>query len=279
MQYFLIFLIFISFNSFSLQSIKFSNSIDNSNWTIIKNSIFECSVQQKINNYGFFEISFLPKNKTTAIFKPYNKPSNTGNLKLSIIPFSWNINPSISQSFNVKYYSQFDIELDSHTDIIENSLISNQQIYISYLHMDNINYSVFVNPIGFNKIYSELLNCKSLLIPYSFEDIQFSVLFFEKNSNKLKNESKIILDKIIYFLKNSEDKYSITIESHSDSYGSRSHNLNISNQRSTFLKTQLESLVNDIQIFNFGEKKLVSTNQTENDRDINRRVILKINKI
>ncbi len=268
--------ILLPFYSFS---IEFSNSIDNSKWTLIQNSVFECTLQQKINNYGFFYLSFYSKNKSISKFQPYNKPSISGNAFLSFIPFSWSFNPSISQTIKIPYYSAFDIDLNSLSQSIENALLSNQQIHVSYNQLDHLNYSVFVNPIGFKNIYNKFNQCKSNLLPFDFSDIEFSILLFEKNSSNLIPESINILNNIITFLKHSTEPYSLSIESHSDSYGSKQHNMDLSSERSQYIFNKLKPYLKDIVIHNYGEKRLVSSNQTPDDREKNRRIILKINKI
>lgn len=266
------------FLSFTLQSAEFYNSIDQSNWHIKDNSIFECSIYQKIKNYGTFELSYFNGNKSSATLKPYNKPLLSGNAKLSFIPFIWNTQPKPEHTKNINYYSQFDIELNN-VEEVEHFLLSNRQINLYYKHMNNTHYSVSVNPIHFNTVYDSLSQCKLALLPFSFEDIQRSILFFENNKSELKKESDLILQNIINFLKNTQDKYSIIIESHSDSYGSREHNLKISEKRANLIKSKLSLFSSDITVLNLGEKRFVSPNYTASGRDQNRRVIIKINKI
>ncbi len=106
-------------------------------------------------------------------------------------------------------------------------------------------------------------------------DITFdSGLLFDVNKAALKPQTKVNLNKLSEIL----TKYAetnILIEGHTDSTGSEEHNLELSRRRAQSVANYLAGLgVNAIRftIMGYGESQPVTTNDTDEGRQVNRRV-------
>ncbi len=103
-------------------------------------------------------------------------------------------------------------------------------------------------------------------------------LFFNTGSSVIKDESYVVLDRIVKLLKVSK-KLKLDISGHTDNTGGEDINLKISNERAAAAKTYIESKGIDgsrITSKGYGDAKPVADNSTEEGRTQNRRVEFKI---
>jgi len=99
---------------------------------------------------------------------------------------------------------------------------------------------------------------------------------FDFNSDKIKDESKPTVDKIVALLKKNMD-WKMRVEGHTDNIGGESFNQTLSEKRGAAVKNHLASAGIDggrLSSTGFGLSKPVATNETEAGRAQNRRVEL-----
>jgi outer membrane protein OmpA-like peptidoglycan-associated protein len=103
-------------------------------------------------------------------------------------------------------------------------------------------------------------------------------IFFETNSYKLKDESKLELQKLLSFMKKYPNT-KIEIEGHTDNVGEENTNQTLSENRA---KSVIQFLVDNgiskerLSANGYGEKMPIADNNTEEGRAINRRTEFKI---
>ena len=110
------------------------------------------------------------------------------------------------------------------------------------------------------------------------EQVRLDNIFFELNSSDLRNESVVELNKIIKFMA-SNPFLVIEIGGHTDNSGSKTYNLNLSNDRARSVKDALvqRGISSDrIQTRGYGMSVPLNTNSSEQERALNRRTELKI---
>ena len=99
---------------------------------------------------------------------------------------------------------------------------------------------------------------------------------FDIDSDKIKDESKPTLDKIVAVLK-AKPQWKLTIEGHTDSTATAEHNQALSERRAASVKAYLQAAGIDgarLQIVGFGATKPIASNDNELGRAQNRRVEL-----
>ncbi|HEY5125329.1 MAG TPA: OmpA family protein, partial [Ignavibacteria bacterium] len=134
---------------------------------------------------------------------------------------------------------------------------------------------------------NQLPNYKDNITLVSYEEMkerQVSVrinnIFFDFNESKLKSESYLELDRLYKFLIENSD-ISVEISGHTDNIGSDEYNITLSNARANAVKDYLVSKgisTNRIISKGYGKSKPVATNDTDEGRQLNRRVEFKIIK-
>ncbi|MFL9708800.1 flagellar protein MotY, partial [Aeromonas veronii] len=78
---------------------------------------------------------------------------------------------------------------------------------------------VSLSSVNFRVKYQAFMDCMSSLLPYSFDDIAFSILTYEKNSDRLSAPSRRRLEMISAYLKADPSIDVVVIDAYSDSYG------------------------------------------------------------
>ncbi|HEY5535155.1 MAG TPA: OmpA family protein [Ignavibacteria bacterium] len=110
--------------------------------------------------------------------------------------------------------------------------------------------------------------------------VRINNIFFDFNESKLKSESYLELDRLYKFLNDNSD-ISVEISGHTDNIGSDEYNITLSNARANAVKDYLISKGisgNRIMSKGYGKSKPVATNDTDEGRQLNRRVEFKIIK-
>ncbi len=142
----------------------------------------------------------------------------------------------------------------------------------------------------FEKVNSELGDCPAIpnfkggdtaksKIEKELEDAGRAVIYginFDFNSDKLRDESKIVLDKIAALLKEKSD-WKMNIEGHTDNIGGDAFNQTLSEKRAAAVKNYLTNAGIDasrLSSSGLGLSKPLAPNETEAGRAQNRRVEL-----
>jgi outer membrane protein OmpA-like peptidoglycan-associated protein len=105
-----------------------------------------------------------------------------------------------------------------------------------------------------------------------------SAILFDVNKSELKPETKDSLTRFSEILKKYPDT-NLLIEGHTDSTGSDDYNLKLSKQRAQSVSDYLSGLgvtSNRFSVVGHGESKPVATNDTQEGRQLNRRVEISI---
>ncbi len=134
---------------------------------------------------------------------------------------------------------------------------------------------------------AQALNYKDNITLVSYEEMkeqQVSVrinnIFFDFNESKLKSESYLELDRLYNFLKDNPE-IKVEISGHTDNVGSDSYNITLSDARANAVNDYLVSKgINTSRIISkgYGKSNPVASNDTEEGRQLNRRVEFKILK-
>lgn len=103
-------------------------------------------------------------------------------------------------------------------------------------------------------------------------------IVFETNSDKIKSSDLMKFDIYVTYLK-AVSEATIVIEAHTDSIGNADYNLNLSQKRADSTKEQLIKMGIDqsrIEAIGYGETQPKVSNDTEENRQLNRRVTARI---
>lgn len=150
----------------------------------------------------------------------------------------------------------------------------------SHYYIDDVS----VTPIEKKEDSVASINTEDLIpkqfLPKLGETTTLKNIFFKTNKSELLSESFIELDKLVHYLSDMK-KTSIIISGHTDSIGNAEQNKKLSEERAKAVANYLTSKGIDevrIKFIGYGSTKPITTNDTEEDRQLNRRVEFIINK-
>lgn len=139
--------------------------------------------------------------------------------------------------------------------------------------------SVSLSAVRFHKHYDEFAACVAGLLPYSFKDLELTVLHYEKNSNNLNRVSREQLQSLMTYLKYDNSVTAVLVDTFSDSYGGRWHNQQLSEKRGQRILDYMtkNGIPEDrIRMEAHGETRHVASNETASGREQNRRVVIRL---
>lgn len=266
---------------------NYSANQDSSNWEVVKTTRLQCQLNHEVPYYGeaIFKASASKNKNLTFNLDMVVRPENYAIAGLKAVPPSWRSGLAARDIANMKLLKKFDGELGNQT-AWEMLTELEKGFYPTFYYQDWQNsadkIAVGISSVNFKQAYWAFLQCRDELLPYSFEDISFTVMNYQSNSSKLTKSSQQRLDKIAEYLKNDSTIESISIDSYTDSYGGRWNNLDLSRKRAKAIKDYMVSLgvdENKVKTTGFGEKRFVDTNDNILGRDKNRRLIIQIAKM
>ena len=266
---------------------NYSANQDSSNWEVVKTTRLQCQLNHEVPYYGeaIFKASASKNKNLTFNLDMVVRPENYAIAGLKAVPPSWRSGLPARDIANMKLLKKFDGELGNQT-AWEMLTELEKGFYPTFYYQDWQNsadkIAVGISSVNFKQAYWAFLQCRDELLPYSFEDISFTVMNYQSNSSKLTKSSQQRLDKIAEYLKNDSTIESISIDSYTDSYGGRWNNLDLSRKRAKAIKDYMVSLgvdENKVKTTGFGEKRFVDTNDNILGRDKNRRLVIQIVKM
>lgn len=266
---------------------QYTATADNSQWEMVTTSRLECKLNHEVPYYGeaIFGASASKNKNLTFNLDMVVRPDNYAIAGLKAVPPTWRAGLPARDLANMKLLKKFDGELGNKTSWeMLTELEKGYQPTFYYQDWQNNadKIAVGLSSVNFKQAYWAFLQCRDNLLPYSFEDISFTVMNYQPNTSKLTRSSKQRLNKIAEYLKHDPSITAISIASYTDSYGGRWNNLELSKKRAAAIKEYMVSLGIDeskVETEGFGEKRHVATNDNILGRDKNRRLVIQISKM
>ncbi|MBQ4831878.1 OmpA family protein [Pseudoalteromonas sp. MMG010] len=266
---------------------QYSANQDNSHWEVVKTTKLQCQLNHEIPYYGeaIFKANASKNKNLTFNLDMVVRPENYDIAGLKSVPPSWRAGLPARDITDMKLLKKFDGELDNKTAWEMLSELE-KGFHPTFYYQDWQNsadkIAVGVSSVNFKQAYWAFLQCRDGLLPFSFEDISFTVMNYQSNSSTLTKASQQRLEQIAQYLQNDSTIESINITSYTDSYGGRWNNLDLSRKRAKAIKDYMVSLGVDaekVDATGLGEKRFVDTNDNILGRDKNRRLIIQIAKM
>ncbi|MDO6720542.1 OmpA family protein [Psychrosphaera sp. 1_MG-2023] len=265
---------------------SYSGTLENSKWQVSQKSRLQCQLTHNIPNYG--EALFVSEaNKISNMgFELDLKrlPADYSLAQVVSVPPRWMPGKGATPIAELQWHRQFNGDLDEKSAWVMLTELEKgyfPTLYYADWHNKRDRVSVALSATNFKDNYYQFLDCIDNLLPYSFDDISYAQLHFEKNSSKLDKASRNKLAQIEEYLKHDKDIEFISVKAYSSSWGGRYTNLKMSEKRAMMLKqffVDLGVVQDKIETEGFGEKRHIASNQNELGRGENRRVVIELIK-
>ncbi|MEH6824696.1 MAG: OmpA family protein [Motiliproteus sp.] len=140
---------------------------------------------------------------------------------------------------------------------------------------------VMVSAANFQQAYRNYQSCVSGLLPVNYQQIARSAVLFPSAQWRLSDATKKRLDLIALYIKNDPSVVSVFVDGHSDSFGRRLPNRDLSRDRADAVSAYLSKIgvAEEMMTTRYhGERYPVVENNSNQNRARNRRVTIRLER-
>lgn len=265
---------------------NYSVDVESSAWALSQQTRLVCELSHAIPGYGV--ATFM-----SEASKQLNVEFNLNMLRLPNhydVADVYSMPPKWMQGAQQRKIGQMDLRKQYQGDLPQDTawqmLTELEKGFWPTIHYrdwlnSNDSVAVSLNASNFKNQYDDFSRCIANLLPFTFEDISYTVLAYRKNSAELTQYSQRRLDMIGEYLKEDLELELVLVDGYSDSYGGDWLNEQLSTKRANEIKDYFAGMgvnSNRIEVTGHGEKRHVSPNDNSIEREKNRRVIIRMNK-
>ena len=262
----------------------YSATADNSKWQMSKDTRLQCGLSHTIPRYGDVTFTTVASKNLNLEFEMdmLRLPANYSLASVKSIAPSWKPGVPSKNIATMSMKKQFNSDMPEKaawTMLTELEQGFVPTVYYADWYSPFAKVAVGLSAINFADSYDKFLLCVDKLLPYSFDDIAYSVLSYHSNTDELSQDSKKRLQEIGQYLKYSPQVGEIEVDAYADSYGGRWPNMELSKKRAKKIAQYLIGVGIDkkrVKVTGHGEKRHVASNKTELGRQINRRVVVRM---
>ena len=281
------------FTTFALNSVatfamekRYVATPQQSTWQMVANTPLECRLVHPIPNYGDAEFSSRANKKINLDFelKMRRPMGETRNVSLVSLPPSWRPGESADRITTLQFFKQFDGYIGGQTAW---SLLSELEkgCYPTFSYQDwqsrDQRIEVALSSVLFQEKYNIFSDCVSNLLPYSFEDISFTILHYDRDNVQLNKASQKRLAQIAEYIRYNQDIDLVLVSTYTDSVDGKSVSQDLSERRAEVLRDYFKSLglpEDRIQVQGYGKRRPIADNASPIGKDKNRRVVISLGR-
>ncbi|WDE13914.1 flagellar protein MotY [Thalassomonas haliotis] len=265
---------------------QYSADLDSSQWQLANNSRLECTLSHKIPNYGEARFYSKANRKMNMEFEldMLLLPDNYALAEVRSVAPRWRPGVGDHVLAKMKLHKQFTPSLPKKVAwamLSELEQGMSPTFYYNDWYNEQDKISVGLSTAKFQKAYQKFVGCVGNLLNFSFEDISYTVLNYQSNSDQFTKSSEKRMAMISQYLSLDPDLELVLIDAYSDSYGGRWTNLKLSEKRANKIREYFVANGIDpsrIEASGYGEKRHIASNRTTLGRGKNRRVVIHMEK-
>lgn len=261
-------------------------SLSDSQWRVSANSPITCRLEHDIPAYGkaIFTSEAGKKQNLNFTLDMWMKPDQVTQATLMSRAPKWRPGVVSKEITSLHYQKYFNGEVPKRAAwsmLFELSRGMEPTFYYADWYNQSEKIAVGLSSANFGRKYAEFKACLANLLPYSFEDIAFTVLNYDEGGLDLTRFSKMQLSKIQEYLAYDPDIELVLVDAYTDSYGGRSVNQRVSDERANSVRdffVQSGIPQERIVTAGHGERRHVASNEESDERARNRRVVIRLSK-
>ncbi|MBY8142129.1 OmpA family protein [Vibrio fluvialis] len=258
-----------------------------SSWQMAINTPLECQLVHPIPNYGDAVFTSHASKKINLDFelKMRRPMGDTRNVSLVSMPPAWRPGESADRITNIQFFKQFDGYIGGQTAWALLSELEKGR-YPTFSYQDwqsrDQRIEVALSSVLFQPQYNAFSDCVSNLLPYSFEDISFTILHYDRgDSVELNKASQKRLAQIAEYIRYNSDIDLVLVATYTDATDGKNESQSLSEKRAESLQKYFESLglpADRFQVQGYGKRRPIADNASPIGKDKNRRVVISLGR-
>ena len=253
--------------------------VDDQEWSFHQVSVLSCRLTRHVEGLGDVSVVIKAGQVSQLVLPSLNMRNLEGTAEFSMAPESWN---HTGQAFELGVRGKESSDGMLFTlDIppLEWVSMMTRPLQIRLAVYDKSTTEIIrleMPTTGFSFQLPALTHCLAGLLPYNFEQLKTTVLYFEPGKTELTEAQLLRLADIAHYLEWDGSVVGMSIDSYTDSSGHRLDNLRLSELRGDRVYRYLMSKgIQPTQVINLrhhGQRYPIAENGTKQGRDLNRRV-------
>ncbi|EKO3485531.1 OmpA family protein [Vibrio fluvialis] len=266
---------------------RYVSTPQQSSWQMAINTPLECQLVHPIPNYGDAVFTSHASKKINLDFelKMRRPMGDTRNVSLVSMPPAWRPGESADRITNIQFFKQFDGYIGGQTAWALLSELEKGR-YPTFSYQDwqsrDQRIEVALSSVLFQPQYNAFSDCVSNLLPYSFEDISFTILHYDRgDSVELNKASQKRLAQIAEYIRYNSDIDLVLVATYTDATDGKNESQSLSEKRAESLQKYFESLglpADRIQVQGYGKRRPIADNASPIGKDKNRRVVISLGR-
>ncbi|MDF2153862.1 OmpA family protein [Vibrio sp. CAU 1672] len=257
-----------------------------SQWEMVVNTPLECQLVHPIPSFGDAVFSSRASKKINLDFelKMRRPMGETRDVSLISMPPPWRPGENADRITSLRFFKQFDGYVGGQTAWgILSELEKGRYPTFSYQDWQSRDQriEVVLSSVLFQQKYNIFSDCVASLLKYSFEDIAFTILHYERQGDQLTKASKKRLTQIADYVRYNQDIDLVLVATYTDSTEGKSISQNLSERRADSLRAYFKSIgfpEDRIQVQGYGKRRPIADNSTPIGKDKNRRVVISLGR-
>lgn len=257
-----------------------------STWQMVANTPLECRLVHPIPNFGDAVFSSYASKKINLDLelKMKRPMGQTRDVSLTSMPPVWRPGEGADRITNLRFFQQFDGYVGGQTAWnILSELEKGRYPTFSYQEWQSRDQRVEValSSVLFQQSYNVFSDCIANLLPYSFEDIAFTILHYDRTNVELNKQSQKRLAQIAEYIRHNQDIDLVLVSTYTDAEDSKSASQSLSERRAEVLQEYFKSLglpSDRIQVQGYGKRRPIDDNASPIGKDRNRRVVISLGR-
>lgn len=267
----------------SAQAVTFRAGLADAGWQL-ESSRFACRLHQYVPSYGLAQFEHEAGSPVNFTLTPTQKQQHGKNARLiaEAAPWSPGMAPEAITHVNIK--TDGSIEVDGEDAIAMLAALyrgMNPTFSSPNWYKTQEPVKVGVSAVNFKSAYNDYLSCVAQLLPANFRQISRTALLFPSAGWKLSDAAKERLNMIVEYVLTDKSVESIYVDGHSDNWGRRLLNRDLSKQRADAVTAYLveKGIPADKIVTRYhGERYPVVPNTSAENRARNRRVTIRLER-
>lgn len=278
----LIFSLFISTslsNTAAANMTRYQTPFEQAIWTF-NGDQFSCQIEHKITGFGSMKMEALPgetlRLELTADWLTLNQTQSS----IKITPPAWKKSHTALGETQLIWHGN---KATSNTSI-NPFLEALEQGFAWQAIIDGretASYLVSSSPVNTGQVANQFRLCRHQLLPKPFSYVRSVELLFSSGSSQITMAHETDLDAITQYVKADSSITQVLVDAHADNNGEHLANLVLSKERADEVAARLVELglpKGLIQVRHHGAREPKVSNKTQDGRDANRRVMIRLIK-
>jgi len=267
-------------NSAIADTTYYQTPLEQAQWQFT-GDVFGCVITHNVQHFGDFSLSAMPGEPLALTLRADWLNMHDTTSQASVLPAAWKKPSKIpAASTLLQWQGRHAGSQQSIAPFLE-ALAQGSAWQVAISLNDGSQYQIRSTPISTQAAAGHFRLCRQQLLPKPFSYVRRLDFLFDTNSSRLKRAHQDDLYAVYRYIAADSSIAEVLVDGHADASGDRIANLVLSKERADEVASMLIELgvpAAKIQVRHHGTRAPISSNNSHQGRELNRRVSIRLVK-